>query len=70
MRMTVMHSYKATDATPAETATAAQPAAAAEDPLFPSTRPIAHPGPSSVFLPYIFCGIYCVKKSKRLILNC
>jgi hypothetical protein len=53
-------SYKATDAVPA----AAQPTAAAEDSLFISTKPIAPIGTySSVFLAYIFYGIYCVIKT-------
>jgi hypothetical protein len=48
-------SYKATDAAPA--------AAAAEDSLFISTKNIAPIGTySSVFLAYIFYGIYCVIK--------
>jgi hypothetical protein len=46
-------------ASPKEVATAPQPAAAAEDSLFISTRHIA---PCSVFLPYIFNRIHCVKK--------
>jgi hypothetical protein len=56
-------SYKATDAAPAGAATAAQPAAAAEDLLFIHMYlldPLHLSGPSSVFQPYILGTVFYI----------